>query len=389
MRLRALIVAFLSTALALTMAATASAFQSAGPQTITINIGGGGNGIAVNDFFPDSVTIHAGDTIHFVNPYLEIHTVTFVPSGQPTPGFVVPGPSGPPQFMINPQAANPTFTSSPASFDATTYYNSGVLNQNQAADVVFNATGTFKFICLVHGPSMSISVNIVDPTADADNQTAVDVRATAQRNPLFQQGQQLAASTKLTSETLPDGSTNWKITVGGSAAEADLVQFLPATANIKAGDTITWTNSTPTPHTVTFTSGGPEPDLLNPQPQPSGPPLLIFNPQALLPAGGNTYDGTGYLNSGFIGQGFPGQTFSVRFTMTGTFSYFCILHDDQGMKGTVNVGAGGPSAAVTAPNTGTGPSRSMRSGSWLLSGLALLVVGGAFALGGALAARRA
>jgi plastocyanin len=89
---------------------------------------------------------------------------------------------------------------------------------------------------------------------------------------------------------------------------------------VKAGTTITWVNqSNNAPHTVTLPIAG--------QPlQPMSP----FSP----PSGGTTYDGSHLVNSGPF---FPGQKFSLKFTKAGTFKYYCLFHDDQGMEGTITV----------------------------------------------------
>ena len=53
--------------------------------------------------------------------------------------------------------------------------------------------------------------------------------------------------------------------------------------------TVTWIWKTDeTPHTVTFLGGQPAPEVVVPQPQPSGPPKLKLNPQVLAPAGDNS-----------------------------------------------------------------------------------------------------
>ena len=91
-----------------------------------------------------------------------------------------------------------------------------------------------------------------------------------------------------------------------------------------------------------------------PQPQPNGPPQLLVNPQVLFPTKpSQNYDGTGFYNSGFITSdpalSTGGTTFSLTFTKPGTYTYLCFLHDDQGMVGTIVVGA---STGVRPPATG-------------------------------------
>jgi hypothetical protein len=130
-----------------------------------------------------------------------------------------------------------------------------------------------------------------------------------------------------------------------------------------------------------------------PVPQSSGPPFLSFNPQVLLPQGGNTYGGTGYVNSGFISQGGPaGDTFALKFTAPGTYQYLCALHADQGMMGTITVtgapapsaspAAGTPTGTIGAPSTGTGPAPSGGHGGWFAPLLSLAAAGALLALAG-------
>ncbi|MBV9310358.1 MAG: cupredoxin family copper-binding protein [Solirubrobacterales bacterium] len=99
-------------------------------------------------------------------------------------------------------------------------------------------------------------------------------------------------------------------------------QFGPATITIHVGDTVTWSNSGPSPHTATANGGG--------------------------------FD-TGTLNRG--------QSASHTFQQAGTFAYFCKIHPF--MHGTVVVtgsggsgqaagGGGGQSSATGAASGGSG-----------------------------------
>lgn len=99
---------------------------------------GGGNGVTtVMRFFSDNVTIHVGDTVHFVNqdPYTP-HTVTFGPE-----------PPGTPFSLHNPYG-------NPNTFDGTYRLNSGFLQPNlpwgMYFNVTFTAAGTFGYICGLH-----------------------------------------------------------------------------------------------------------------------------------------------------------------------------------------------------------------------------------------------
>ena len=96
-----------------------------------------------------------------------------------------------------------------------------------------------------------------------------------------------------TATATPSGPTMAvSITSTGSFA------FSPATITIKVGTTVTWTNNTSAPHTVTSDDG-------------------------------TTFD------SGLNTPIQPGDTFSFTFTKTGTFAYHCQIHPF--MKATVIV----------------------------------------------------
>ncbi len=408
MRLKLVIVPVLTLAGLLAISSIVRAAPSPSSATLNIAVGGGGSSVSANGFFPHTITLHAGDTIHFANSYDEPHTVTFVPSGDTYPDLVVPGPSGPPQFGFNPTVAFPSFApgATPVAFDAAKYYNSGILFEGKSADVSFPKTGTWTFYCVFHGfpdpvtkqlVGMTLNVTVIPASTSgvADSQASLDARAAAERDALITKGTQFASGAVAVDAIQGDGSTKWSLKAGGYAdalGQSDLTQFLPSALTVKAGDTVKWTNDTFTPHTITFTSGGPEPELITPIPSSSGPPFLAFNPVVLLPSGGNSYDGTGYVNSGFIDKGAsPTNTFSLKFTKPGTYNYICVLHDDQGMKGTITVtGApapvqqpsGTPGGTITAPNTGTGGMPQQRDGAWLPALLMLGVAGAAFVLAG-------
>jgi plastocyanin len=95
-------------------------------------------------------------------------------------------------------------------------------------------------------------------------------------------------------------------------------KFSPATITIHVGDTITWTNNGPAPHTAT--------------------------------ANDHSFD-TGTLNKG--------QSASHTFTTAGTFAYICAIHPF--MHGTVVVAAA--ASTTPAPSAGSGSGSPASSGS--------------------------
>jgi plastocyanin len=87
--------------------------------------------------------------------------------------------------------------------------------------------------------------------------------------------------------------------------------FVPATVNIKVGDTVKWTNPGIITHTVTF-----------------DPAQAATAANVALPAGVAPFD------SGNMEEE---ATFSHTFTVKGTYKYICKMHEAMGMVGTVIV----------------------------------------------------
>lgn len=397
------------TLLALAAVAIAAIFAASGlastsptsaATTINVNVGGGQAGIAADGFFPATVTITTGTTIHFVNPYEELHTATFFPAGQTPADLIVKDPGGSPAQGFNPVYANQSPTS-PATFDSTKVVNSGIMAKGSTYDVTFSGAGSFVFHCAFH--PMTLTINVVS-SGTVDTQATVDARAATELAATLAAGktaQDAATAAPVTKTTMADGSTNWTVVTGGGAPVpnstdlADLMQFFPPTLTIKQGDTVTWTNNSGGPHTVSFLSGAALPAIITPIPEASGPPFQAFNIQVALAMGGNTYNGTGFVSSGLFGEGFPNPpAFSVKFTAAGTFNYVCILHADQGMAGAVTVepaAAAAPTVApaapptgVVAPNTGSGPDAGGSGSAWIIAMIAAAFGGSVLLFAGAL-----
>jgi LPXTG-motif cell wall-anchored protein len=103
--------------------------------------------------------------------------------------------------------------------------------------------------------------------------------------------------------------------LAASVSVADF-RFAPGTVTIQTGQSVTWTSSGPSPHTVT--------------------------------ADDSSFD-SGNLN--------PGQSFSHTFAVAGTYHYHCQYHVAQGMVGTVIV-----QAATTTPPPSSSPPASGGTG---------------------------
>lgn len=97
----------------------------------------------------------------------------------------------------------------------------------------------------------------------------------------------------------------------------DELAFEPAAITVEAGTTLTFSNDSDQPHTVTAYSDG----------VPEG---------GFFSSGG--FDSEADARDG-ISQALvdPGETYEVTLGESGTLRYFCIPHEDQGMRGTIRV----------------------------------------------------
>jgi len=87
--------------------------------------------------------------------------------------------------------------------------------------------------------------------------------------------------------------------------------FVPATVNIKVGDTVKWTNPAVITHAVTF------------DPAQAATASNVVLPAGVAPFGSDNME--------------EDATFSHTFTVKGTYKYICKMHEAMGMVGTVVV----------------------------------------------------
>jgi plastocyanin len=330
-------------------------------------------------FYPGTITINVGDTIIFKLNSGEPHTVTFPAPGDQPPSLMVPEGGTSQRILMNPLAVLPQ---GQASYDGTALTGSGQLgggpDMPTEYTLTFTKAGTYDYICAFH-QMMKGTVIVQDAgtaypktqaqiDADAAAQIATDTQAATQAEPAAQQ---------VTTKAGPNGTTIYEVNIGYGDGTMSYMRFSPTDLTIHAGDTVEWIQKdVEAPHTVTFTSGGQEPELVLAEPQQAGPPKLVLNPQVLAPAGGSTYSGQGYFNSGLIlGSQVPNAgplTYSLTFDTSGTYDYICVLHDPLGMAGQITVlAAGAPSQLPTTGGTNALP------GAWrlVLVGLGVLVIG--------------
>jgi plastocyanin len=278
-----------------------AAFADDAHEARTLHIGVGSESpdmaLQVNAFLPGPLEVNVGDTVNWRIESTEFHTITFL-SGAPLERFDAATPDGQ-GLMINPTAAFPIGGSS---YNGTGIASSGLLNKNQDWSLTFTEPGTYEYVCLVH-PGMKSEIHVAGAEKVVDGPVA-------------------------------------SVTVGVGDDNVSVMRFAPGDLQIHVGESVAFANHDTgmMPHTVSFRGDSPVLDVVVPQPQPDGPPLLVFNPAVFGPSGNaRAFDGQEYLNSGVLMQGAPGEPFSVTFTQPGTYEYVCLLHENMGMKGTITV----------------------------------------------------
>jgi len=337
---------------AFAFAGIAGGHANAAGTTLNVQVGGGEPGYAVTEFLPNSMTIITGTTVHYTFPWLEPHSVTMgtEPAGEPT----ISTGSG-------------TFPNDKGYL--TTDLTFGDPANPPSFDVTFAKAGTYDVFCFIH-PLMHSAVKVVDDgspvQSQVDNQHSLDARGAANYVSALADLKAVAAGITNAGAAVaskPGGAKQYTFTVGGATQYGDAMQFFPAAGKVNEGDSIVFKNTTFTPHTVTFGE------------EPHGDPFETPGDKS-----GQSFSG-GNLNSGIIAvdQENPNRptSFEVTFSKAGTYNYMCMLHDPQGMVGSVTVAS---RTAPGAPNTGTGivDDVNANTGWYLVAGalaLAALVAG--------------
>lgn len=99
------------------------------------------------------------------------------------------------------------------------------------------------------------------------------------------------------------------------------LRFYPGSLTVHAGDTVVWAqNDYHEEHTVTFLAPGQT--------------LAQATKVEATPYGGHTVNGPAFFNSGLLSEG---QTYHLTFNKPGVYHYQCLLHDGEGMVGSVTV----------------------------------------------------
>jgi plastocyanin len=295
-------------------------------------------------FMPNEFWVHPGDSIRWVFPTHERHTLTFL-----TPGQTRPAAFGPTFGVV---IGCPGVTPDGSSFDGSSCVTSDVLmlpeddTQPPAPaptyTVSFPSTGNFKFVCLVHNDMTGV-VHVVDLSTPLPyDQSFYNQEAQGEQAYL------LSEAADLQRRRIPSGPQSNStaagvgqiVTITGTGSQtASLMRFVPDTIVVRVGDTVEWANLDPSiNHTVTF---GTEPA----DPRPVSSNVTVTSDGARQATISSV---TQSVNSGFLtatpqdrpnlAQASPNITrFRVTFTVPGVFNYICAVHDQLGMEGRVLV----------------------------------------------------
>jgi plastocyanin len=301
----------------------------------------------VNAYFPDSITVHVGDSVKFVPA--NFHTVDFPKKGgkalplfSPT-GSKVSGANdgGGQPFWFNGVVDQLGFTPAllKGMFGKSIAYNgkaiaeSGLPIQNKPKPftVRFTKTGTFTYFCDIH-PGMKGKVHVVAKTAKAPS--AKDDAKVVKKE--ITRDLKLAAIGAKQKPASPN-----TVDVGSASGHGvEYFGFLPGNLTIAKGTTLTFQmpKGSVETHTATFGPGDPEMDpnsylgklagsFEGPAPDPIG--LYPSDPPGTPASLTSTSHGNGFWNSGALdaitGTPPPASN-SVRFDEPGTYNYYCLIH---------------------------------------------------------------
>ncbi len=317
-------------ALGIAAGAFASQAQEAEPQTFNVMAGGqGAANVEVLAFAPQSLQIHRGDTVNWINT--SFHNIRF--GNEPLPLVVVPEGDGEPIPQMNPAVAFPTIPN--GSVYAGGDANSGL--PMPGVSPVFSLTldlevGTYSYLCDVH-PGMAGVITVV--ADDVAIPTPVEVSLQAANELGATIGAAINANLEIEAQAFTDESfQSGQITLGSAnTGRATINQMFPFVTVIQAGESVTWTNpeGSVEPHLVGWPPvRGQDVAPIEVEGQPPilavGPSLAPMTPSESVIAPGQQF------NSGMI---LPGQTYSLTFSEPGIYPFTCNIH--PGMNGTVIV----------------------------------------------------
>jgi len=345
--------------------ASAAAQES---RNLTVLAGAGQDTADILAFFPQEITIRAGDTITWQQNSDSPHTVSFFGSfpgpgsdnrvaspGTLIPNANLPVPDRPGVTRFNAVSAYP-FPGPEANgsvYRPGEFVSSGRmagvprtpgLEEIKEFSLTFDTPGTYLYLCLTHADQMQGRVQVLSAqTVVVPSQDEIDTTARAEMNVILGLiERETAQRTNVRSEPGPANNAVWFVSAGNhwfqiADERASLQEFMPKNVTVTAGDTVVW-GSTGF-HSVTFNPNPPMPPLRLLETLPDGTQAIINNPVMFNPVKPSAvYDPTQFFNSGNLSSGQPnGTAWSLTFVTPGTFEYVCGVHEELGMKGTITV----------------------------------------------------
>ncbi|WP_338602785.1 plastocyanin/azurin family copper-binding protein [Sulfolobus tengchongensis] len=167
-------------------------------------------------FYPEIITIDAGDSITFIVNSTEPHTVTFLSGNPPLNPFL-------------PQSLLPMGGSI---YNGTGIVSSGLLFPGQTYTLTFTTPGVYIYQCTIH-PGM-VGVVIVNPagTPYPLNQSQYDQIAYLQNLQALQSGESLLQQVNLPATPGPNGTLIWHIDAGFETPVSTEVTLNPVNSNV-------------------------------------------------------------------------------------------------------------------------------------------------------------
>lgn len=366
---------------------------SAGGQTLPISVDAHTEGFASSwtHFFPHEVTAHPGDTLEFTSRFTgEPHSVAFgtlvdeyLAASAKVPGSGPPPPEvqavlaklplmfredadSPDKELFVQSVAQPCYLATedpptdhpcgagqrtpPAEVTgAERFLSSGFLPDEAKATFTLAPTmkpGTYTFMCLVHGPTMTEKVTVVDKATTVPGPDQVEAEGRMHLD--------MFADKVRAQATAVQQSTSPQAPVGGFPPDdADVpsagIDVFPREIAVKTGQKVTWTVDGF--HVIAFNA----PEDARPWLQFDDAGALVGNRKSYLPAGSpplpapapaaggrhpvtvdaGTWDGEGFHTSGAPFAPDAQLVYSLAFSKPGAYQYKCLVHPD--MEGTVKV----------------------------------------------------
>ncbi|BBD73200.1 hypothetical protein HS1genome_1589 [Sulfodiicoccus acidiphilus] len=170
-------------------------------------------------FFPEIITIDAGDSITFINNSSEVHTVTFL-SGNPP---------------INPFSPLADVKIGGNVYNGTTVVSSGMLLPGQSYTLTFTNPGVYIYQCIYHAGMVGIVV--VNPAGTPYPMTQAQYNQVAYQEVTqsLSNGESIFQQVNIPATPGPNGTTVWHVNAGLTTPAVASVQLTPASGSDVTG----------------------------------------------------------------------------------------------------------------------------------------------------------